>query len=134
VVDASVAIAWYLEQAQSNAARHALESLLLGRKDFVAPSLFHCEVVSGCVRKHPSPGRWLASDAPRLFRLPLAIMAFDESWLPRLGPFVEAELSGYDGSYAALAQALGARWLTFDDRASRRSNEPDWIVHDPLLI
>jgi predicted nucleic acid-binding protein len=41
----------------------------------------------------------------------------------RAGPYVTAGLTGYDACYAALAEELGAVWLTFDSRAHARIRE-----------
>jgi predicted nucleic acid-binding protein len=119
VLDASVAIKWFLAEPGQETADEVLRSLLARPEFFAVPELFSFEVFAVLGRVHPQPAEaFLDGVVPilesGLFRQPMtARLASDAEEFRRIG------LSGYDACYAALARELGGTWLTFDERAHR---------------
>ncbi len=117
IVDASVAVKWFIEDEVHPHAEAVLERLAESPSSFAVPELFAFETYSVLMRVHSS-GLSAFNDGimpilqAGVLRYPmtrsLAKSAFD---------FVDAGLAGYDACYAALARQLESTWLTFDRRA-----------------
>ena len=123
VLDASVAIRWYLaDEAHPNA--DAILKRLIGAPGlFAVPELFFFEVLAVLARRHPHPldiyqEAFLPVVEGGIFRHPMTA-----SLSAHCSAFVARGLTGYDACYAGLADKLGARWLTFDRRAHERIAE-----------
>ncbi len=130
VLDASVAIAWFLEQEHSASARRAAEAILRGSVSAVVPELFFYEVLAVLGRKHPDFGSWCNTGLTWLMDAPIARVAMSADIGRAMQPLVDSGLTGYDAAYAAVAKMTGARWLTFDTRARRTLGNPKWIIHE----
>ncbi len=126
VVDASVAVKWFLDEPESEAAIRVVGACLDGDPHFV-PELFYYEVVAVLARRHPRFPAWCDEGMRWLTELPLRRFALTPEQTPRLAEFVRAGLTGYDAAYAALAADLDVPWLTFDRRAASALGHPDWI-------
>jgi predicted nucleic acid-binding protein len=120
VIDASVALRWYLvEERRENA--ESVRLRLIEEPDlFAVPELFGYEVFSVLSRAHPQP--WETFRAGILPLLSSGILRYPltDAVAERAARFVALGLAGYDAMYAALAEELGACWLTFDARAHAR--------------
>ena len=119
VLDASIAVRWYLRSEEDSNARAVLERLLEAPLDFAVPELFAFEVFAVLCRAHAEPitayrDGVLPLLAGGMFRQPMTGRLADAA-----AGFVALGLSGYDACYASLAQDLHATWLTFDSRAHR---------------
>jgi predicted nucleic acid-binding protein len=128
VLDASVALPWFIEEQASDAADEVLERLLRGRERALVPELFYYEVFSVLGRKHPEFAAWVAKGLPLLMSVPVTRVPFGEATAMAMADLVGRGLQGYDAAYAALARQHDAVWLTFDQRASRVLGNPAWIV------
>ena len=120
IVDASVALRWLLKDEAHPHADAVLERLISEPGSFAVPELFAFEVYSVICRLHPRPlEAYLHGIVPTLqggvHRHPMT-----EDLVRRAHPFVEAGLTGYDATYAALAKELQGKWLTFDEKAHHR--------------
>lgn len=119
VLDASVALRWLIEEEKQENGELVLTRLLSDPGLFAVPELFSYEVFSVLYRLHPR-----------------AEFAYEEVILPILaggilrypmtpeiarkaGRYLPLGLTGYDACYAAVAEELEARWLTFDKKAHR---------------
>jgi len=117
VLDASVALRWYVAGEEHPNAEAVLERLLEAPELFAVPELFFYEVQAVLARLHPgypsvySDGFLPATQAGPL-RYPMT-----EGIATHAASFVAKGLTGYDATYAAVARELGAQWLTFDERA-----------------
>jgi predicted nucleic acid-binding protein len=117
VIDASVALRWYLEEEADDRADEVLQAVIDVPRRFAVPELFAFEVFAVLQRLHPD-----------------GLMAFQEGIIPLLqggllrhpmttelaskaDRFVEKGLTGCDACYAALALDMKGRWLTFDRKA-----------------
>lgn len=128
VIDASVALKWFLIEDGSEAAADLLPAILGGQCIGLVPELFYHEVFAVMVRKHPDPAAWAGRGFAWLESLPLVRRPMD-SVLTRIAErFCRMGLTGYDATYAALAEESGAPWLSFDQRAAAALGNPGWIV------
>ena len=117
VVDASVALKWYVKEAGSEAADH----ILTGEQRPVAPELLRVEVVSALCNQHRLYGkpkehiallcaRWIRDLEDYSVRLFDQARLMEQSWNIALA-FQHAV---YDCVYLALAEQLGAPLVTAD--------------------
>lgn len=118
VIDASVAVRWFLEEERHPHSTLVLDRLLAKPELFAVPELFCFEVFAVLQRIHPVSSVYSTTIIPLLqggmLRYP---MTYD---LAKRGhAYCSDGLSGYDATYAALAEMLGALWITFDSKAHR---------------
>ena len=120
VIDASVALRWLILDEAHPHADDVLEKAVQSPELFAVPELFAFEVYSVLQRVHPSGVQaFIGSIIPLLqggiFRQPMT-----KSLATSAEPFIKKGLTGYDAYYAALAEQLRGRWITFDKKAHRR--------------
>ena len=116
VIDASVAFAGTV----GNTAHSKWAREILGRDDVVAPELMAIEVAH-LVRKAVLNGSLTESHATEIMSdTPFLVDTFLPH-IPLLGRIWELRnnLSSYDATYVALAEAIGAPLATLDKRLSR---------------
>ena len=130
VIDASVAIKWFLVEEETEEAMDLARALLRRTVQGVVPELFYFEVFSVLVRKHHDPEYWANHGVSWLRNLPLKHVVFHNLPTTRMQYFAAQGLSGYDSAYAALADELNIPWVTFDMKASHILGQPNWI-HTP---
>ncbi len=121
VLDASVAVKWFFTDEPARA--HALdvrERLANWPSEFAVPHLFMSEMVHVLARKSGGDGVFVKEATRILLRLGLRTLGLDESAWQTVAEWSSKGLSGYDATYAALATALGGRWLTADAAAARK--------------
>lgn len=119
VIDASVAVKWFLKAESHPNARYVLEKTAENPAMFAVPELFAFEVFSVLQRVHPKGlDAFYAGILPLLeggiYRQPMTYPL-----AARATFFVRQGLTGYDACYAALAEELQTKWLTFDVKAHR---------------
>ncbi|MSP60284.1 MAG: PIN domain-containing protein [Myxococcales bacterium] len=122
LVDASVVLRWFVDQPGHDEAADWLRRFAADPELLVAPDLLRFEVCGGLSRlQQRGDVAWAGRCFDRFDRLgmrelpttkALHLRAIELSRTLRLG--------GYDAIYLAHAEALGARWLTADERALRR--------------
>ena len=117
VLDASVALKWYLVEPLAEKALAFREASRSGQWDLMAPDVFLPEVAHALARSHRrglifepiTPYGDLLSTPLRLFPTPPLIeRALDIATKHRIGV--------YDCIYVALAEREGCRFITADDR------------------
>lgn len=118
VIDASVAMRWYLEDESHPNAEAVLENLVHRPESFAVPELFAFEVFSVLQRMHRSKRVYIEGFLPLLANGLLRYPMTEELAEISL-KYGDAGLTGYDAVYAALAEMLDAKWLTFDTKAHR---------------
>lgn len=128
VLDASVAIKWFLVEPETPEAVRVARAILQGKDLFAVPELFYYEVFSVVARKHHASSQWAGSGMAWLLNLPLRRMPVTPDLAVQMQTFMARGLTGYDAAYAALAWRSQGRWLTYDETAKRRLSSPDWIV------
>jgi predicted nucleic acid-binding protein len=117
IVDASVALKWFLQDEAHPNADLVLKELIYHPESFAVPELFAFEVYAVLQRLHPSgPEVFKQVMIPilqgGLFRQPMT-----EKLASKADSFVRLGLTGYDACYSALAETLKGLWLTFDQKA-----------------
>jgi predicted nucleic acid-binding protein len=119
VLDASVALKWFVAEPGRETADEILHGLLINPELFAIPELFPFEVFAVLARMHPQPAEAFRDGVipildSGIFRQPMTEkLASDAERYRQLG------LSGYDACYAALAHEIGGAWLTFDQQTHR---------------
>jgi predicted nucleic acid-binding protein len=117
VCDASVALAWLLDESAPAWATTLWESVLHGRVDVKVPDLFWLEIGNRCVRRRDLAVEQVLEGALRLEALGFQTVATDRSL--RLMAIHHARrfgLSTYDALYLALADTADLPLATLDRR------------------
>jgi predicted nucleic acid-binding protein len=117
VVDASVAIRWFVCESAHPQADAVLNELVNRPERFAVPELFAYEVLAVLYRHHPNARMIFTEVVDRLLRSGVLRYPMTESIYTRMDRFVRLGLTGYDAVYVALAEELEGTWLTFDSRA-----------------
>ncbi len=128
VIDASVTLAWCLEDEQSEYADGILQRV--SEDSALVPSLWPIEVANGLVVAERR-GRLKAAEIPRIHSLlsVLSINAEEAALGSALGPVLTVarthQLTAYDASYLELAMREGLALATADRdlRAAARSSD-----------
>lgn len=131
VIDASVALKWYLEDEEDRpAALRILNAWNDGRLNLVAPSFWPLEVANGLRNAATRKGRkltkrsreyledFLAKGIPTIDVLPDIRVIYEQS--------LRMRISVYDTSYIHVAEPAGIDVVTADDRLVRavRTSKP----------
>ncbi len=123
VLDASVAVAWYLPEVFAPAARRWQGRMLAGETQLVVPSLHFWEVAN-VLRTRERQGELEATLAQDIYDLhlaaPLEVVEPDRRAVLRTA--LEYEATAYDAVYISLALELGAPLVT-----AERTTTP-WVV------
>ncbi|MBI1859666.1 MAG: type II toxin-antitoxin system VapC family toxin [Deltaproteobacteria bacterium] len=127
VIDASVAVKWFLNESDSGPAREILREIGDTPRAFAVPELFYYEVYAVCMREHPKPELFAEKGMPILFNVPCTRVPMTNDLAMQGAAFVAAGLTGYDAVYAALTKQLEGIWITYDKAAAKRLGMPKWI-------
>ena len=117
VIDASVAVRWFIEGETHPHAEEVLQCVIVAPELFAVPELFSFEVFSVLSRIHPSPRDVFARGVMPILNSGILRYPMTEKLAARASGFVKKGLTGYDACYAALAREVKGLWLTFDARA-----------------
>ena len=120
ILDASVAVRWFLEEERHRNADVVLERLVDEPGRFAVPELFSYEVLAVLFRVHPDPLRAYVGGVIPLLQGGMLRYPMTESIAHRAFGFQQLGLSGYDACYAAVAEELEGLWLTFDTQAHEK--------------
>jgi predicted nucleic acid-binding protein len=119
VLDASVAVRWFLKDETHPNADKVLRRLIDSPESFAVPELFCFEVYAVLCRMHPSGDRIFGEGVIPLLNGGIFRQPMSERLAKKAAGFVKKGLSGYDACYAALAREMAGRWLTFDAAAHK---------------
>ena len=128
ILDASVAIKWYIREAAHPNADQIMEKLIHEPKSFAIPELFSYEILSVLYRHHPDAQKIFNQDINRILHSGILRYPMTENIYTRADRFIKKGLTGYDAVYVALAEELNGEWLTFDTKAHKK------IVEEKLSI
>ncbi|UCE42392.1 MAG: type II toxin-antitoxin system VapC family toxin [Candidatus Aminicenantes bacterium] len=120
VVDASVAVRWFIEQESHPQADLILEKMLSQPERFAIPELFAFEVFSVLIRLHPRGTEVFLNGMIPVLQCDILHYPMTEGLARQASAFADRGLTGYDAFYAALAKELNGMWLTFDNKAHKR--------------
>ena len=124
VLDASVAVRWFVADGQEPHADLVLDRVLASPEEFAMPELFFYEVFAVLARTRADyQSVYLEGFLPLVESGPLRY-PMTGAVAERAAALVDEGLSGYDACYVALAAELQGLWLTFDGRACRAVNDP----------
>lgn len=120
IVDASVAIKWFIQEPKRDRALAVLASLLEQPRRYACPALLWYELTHVLTRvtqqSEPAIRR-----VGRLMNTGIIVCApTPERVASAQRIAVTNGLSGYDAAYVALAEEFNGVWLTCDARAARR--------------
>ena len=119
VVDASVALRWYLEEEADDYADEVLKKIVEEPTLFAVPELFAFEVYAVLQRLHPNGLHTFRKGIIPLLQGGILRHPMTEDLAIKANRFVKKGLTGYDACYAALALDLKGYWLTYDKKAHK---------------
>lgn len=120
VIDASVAVRWFLETESNPGSDAVLERLVQQADSFAVPELFAFEVHAVLCRVHPDGSRVFDECMMPILEGGIYRQPMTQGLARRAAPFVSKGLTCYDAYYAALAAELKGCWITFDTKAHQR--------------
>lgn len=131
VLDTSVAAAWFFEDDPAHAASLAVREDLKDRADsYIVPWLFYAELIHVLARKSGGRRAFVRAAVQLIIRLGLRTLGSSEPVMIRAASWACKGLSGYDATFVALAEDLGARWVTADARAARKAGKERAVALD----
>lgn len=117
MIDASVAVKWFVNEKDSEAARKIKDSYVAGKVEIIAPNLIYYEVLNA-LRFHPvvrfSPDE-LRSILSSLKNLQFTTDPSDDIWFRSFNFSLQQGTSIYDSIYLALASSQG-KFITADSK------------------
>jgi len=134
VIDASVALRWFLTEERHPHSERVLERVLEQPGLFAVPELFAFEVLAVLCRLHPAPERAFVEGLLPILQGGILRHPMTESLGVQAARYVPRGLTAYDACYAALARELGALWITFDRHAHEAlaGEAVSWNLSDSL--
>ena len=117
IVDASVAVRWYLEEEAHYSADEVLRRIVEEPRRFTVPELFAFEVYAVLQRLHPNGLSAFRQGIIPLRQGGMLRHPMTDGLALKANRFVKKGLTGYDSCYAALALDLKGCWLTYDKKA-----------------
>jgi predicted nucleic acid-binding protein len=122
IIDASVALRWYIEDEAHDCAEEVLRAVVEDPRRFAVPELFAFEVFSVLLRLHPDGLQAFRKGIIPILQGGILRHPMTDELAVKANRFVKKGLTGYDACYAALALDLKSRWLTFDKKAHQLIN------------
>lgn len=121
VVDASVALKWFVDEPDSALARTLRDAHIAGDAPIVAPDLLIYEVANALLHNPRFPEHDIQRALDTLYDLQLElVMPTAELAHVVVRLATRYELTFYDALYVGLAQELGMELITADRRLSHR--------------
>ena len=117
VIDASVAIRWFIEEETHPHADEILKGIIDDPERFAVPELFGFEVFSVLLRIHSNGLAAFKKGVIPILQLGVFRQPMTGNLARLANQFVKLGLTGYDACYAALSKNLNGTWLTFDKKA-----------------
>lgn len=136
MIDASVAVKWFVNEKDSVIARKIKDSYVAGKIEIVAPNLIYYEVLNA-LRFHPvarfSPDE-MHSILKALRNMQFTTEPSDDIWFRTFNLSLQEGTSVYDSVYLALASSHG-KFITADSKLLERlsaENRDNAIVLNEL--
>jgi predicted nucleic acid-binding protein len=118
VVDASVAIKWFLPESGNAGAENILTAFLVGSVSLYAPDLLRIEAASALWRRSVVLKELAPSDAKAIYRdlltLPLNFQPSERLAASAFSLAIAHRHSAYDSVYCALAAEMDCEFVTAD--------------------
>ncbi len=120
VLDTSIAAAWFFIDEPLRAPALEVQRDLRDRPHaYAIPHLFHSELIHVLARKSGGDEAFVRNGIELVVRLGIRTLSLSHDMLTGAGSWACRGLSGYDATFVALAESIGARWLTADVKATR---------------
>lgn len=120
VIDASVAIKWFVEEKTQNTALAILEEIQNKPAQFAVPELFFNEML-GVLCRLSQDSRTIQSYMAALENLGFYRVGNGHELIGQAARIAcHYRVSGYDAVYVATAHLLRGKWLTADKEAAKR--------------
>lgn len=117
VLDASVALKWFIDEEESHKARRLMRSIKEGKVSVYVPPIFPFEVANILSLKENISSELLFSSIRSLYSLGLQSGINSEEFLEKsVQVSRDFKITVYDASYVALAQDLKIDFLTADKK------------------
>jgi len=117
ILDASVAVKWFVEEEDSKKAQEILSQVLTHPEDFAVPELFLFEIANVLYILSKGDTDLYKDLFDTLCSLPIARYPITAEFHSEIIIFQKLGLTAYDASYAALALLCKGTWLTADKKA-----------------
>ena len=124
ILDASIAVRWFLSDERHSHADSVLERLVHEPGTFAVPELFAFETFSVLQRLHPKPLEVFANGVIPILQGGLLRYPMTSSLARKANRFTRNGLTGHDACYVGLAEELDGMWLTFDSKAVKTIRRP----------
>jgi len=129
VVDASVALAYLLEERGTAAVRSTVTQWTGVAAELLVPSHFWLEVTNSLTQRHAQPPAEVVADLVNLDELGLTTIEPDRPLLLlALDRMVRSQLSAYDAIYLALALATESKLATLDRRLAEAAGTAGMLI------
>ncbi len=120
VLDTSVVAPWFSTDEPQRPQALALRDAVRDQpRRFVIPHLLHSELVHVLNRKSGGDAVFVRDALALFLRLGMATLPLTEGALLRTAHWAAKGIGGYDATFVALAEDLGGRWVTADERAAK---------------
>ncbi len=106
ILDASVAIRWYIKETKHDNAYRVLEKLVEKPENFAIPELFTYEILSVLYRLHSEAQQIFSKDINSILHSGILRYPMTENIYTRADRFIKMGLIGYDAVYVALAEEI----------------------------
>ena len=118
VVDASVAVKWFVDEEGSDKARLVRDNFVTGQLDLAAPDLLRYEVVNA-LRFHPVAeidGAALAKSLDAIENYQFLVKPSREAWSRAIQLSYSSKISLYDAVYLGVSHIMKSPLLTADEK------------------
>jgi len=120
ILDASVAVKWFVEEEHSDKAFEILEDILDHPTNYAIPELFFFELNHVIYRLLGNYSKEHKDLLDILVTMGFNRFSATPEYLEEIHRFQKMGISGYDASYIGLAAMLKGKWLTFDEAAHKK--------------
>ncbi|MBI2552517.1 type II toxin-antitoxin system VapC family toxin [Candidatus Uhrbacteria bacterium] len=121
VVDASVALKWFLPEEGAPEAMTILNDHVFGREEIFVPDILFYEIVNALRYKPDLDNPAVEKFIEVLSWFELKRIGTDEQFLKEILQVArEFDISGYDAAYAALARIFNCSLITADTRLAQK--------------
>jgi predicted nucleic acid-binding protein len=128
IIDASVITRWYLNEEWTNIALELRHDYELGKLMLIAPFLIYYEVGNALRYSKDLTQQDVASSLNSLLKLQIKLIYLDDKLIEKMSEIAFLNnITIYDSSYCAIAELLGCKFITGDERLKEKVNHSYFI-------
>ncbi len=129
VIDASVVVKWYSEEDYSDKANILRDSHIIGATVLIAPDLILYEIANALRYTSKLNENEISESVIDLFKLKIDIIIQNEDTIRKtVYHALKWNLTIYDACYIALADLLGIKLITADDKLYNTTKKSGLII------